>query len=216
MLESWGVFIKLAVDIEQEILAGGSQLHYECEEVLLKAGSKQKDIWGADWYPYTQFVGFESIINIRPSQNNRTMEIRSPEIRSSSSFNYAAVARRIVMPDWRAIETSFLRQPKANRLGELAASLARLSSRCQNPANLGLVAAFTEESLFFVGLIIQDTDIEKAGQLNQLQSHLREWQQNWSNIWANPTERMKIAAFANTWSEQVLGMSGLLSESITA
>lgn len=119
------------------------------------------------------------------------------------------------MPDWRAIEASFLRQPQANRLGELAASLARIKSRCQNPANQDLVAAFIEESLFFVGLIIPDTDTDKAGELNQLQSQLREWQQDWSNIWASPTERANIAAIASTWSEQVLGMSGLLSESIT-
>ncbi|MCC5623146.1 DUF5674 family protein [Nostoc sp. CHAB 5715] len=38
MLKAWGVFIKLAVDIDREILGGGSQLHYECEEVLLKDG----------------------------------------------------------------------------------------------------------------------------------------------------------------------------------
>lgn len=120
------------------------------------------------------------------------------------------------MPDWRAIEASFLRQPKANRLGELAASLARIKSRCQNPANQDLVAAFIEESLFFIGLIIPDTDTEKAGELNQLQSQLREWQQDWSNIWASSTERANIAAIASTWSEQVLSMSGLLSESMTA
>lgn len=83
----------------------------------------------------------------------------------------------------------------ANRLGELAASLARLSSQCQNPANLGLVAAFIEESLFFVRLIIPDTDTEKAGQLNQLQSQLREWQQDWSNIWANPNRTNERCCF---------------------
>ncbi|MBD2777461.1 hypothetical protein ICL16_36800 [Iningainema sp. BLCCT55] len=81
MLREWGVFIKIAVDIEREILAGGSERHYECEQELLKDGSKQRDIWGADWNPYTQKIFFESIINIRPSQNNRNMEIQSPEIR---------------------------------------------------------------------------------------------------------------------------------------
>lgn len=30
------------------------------------------------------------------------------------------------MPNWSAIEASFLRQPHAQQLGELAASLARL------------------------------------------------------------------------------------------
>ncbi|MHC5739415.1 DUF5674 family protein [Nostoc sp.] len=47
----------------------------------MKDGSRQRDIWGADWSPYTQEMVFESIINIRPSENNRTMEIQSPLIR---------------------------------------------------------------------------------------------------------------------------------------
>lgn len=81
MLKIWGVYIKIVVDIEREILAGGSEKHYECEEVLLKDGSRQRDLWGADWNPYTQVIYFESIINIRPSQNNRTMIIQSPELR---------------------------------------------------------------------------------------------------------------------------------------
>ncbi len=81
MLVTWGVFIKIVVDIEREVLAGGAERHYECEQELLKNGSKQKDLWGADWCPYTQEIVFESIINIRPSQNNRTMIVQSPIIR---------------------------------------------------------------------------------------------------------------------------------------
>ncbi|MEA5605548.1 DUF5674 family protein [Nostoc sp. UHCC 0252] len=81
MLKTWEVFIKIAVDIERRIIAGGGVRHYECEQELLKDGSRQRDIWGADWSPSTQEIVFESIINIRPSQNNRSMVIRSPEIR---------------------------------------------------------------------------------------------------------------------------------------
>ena len=81
MLDACGVYVKLAVDIERKVIAGGANLHYKCEEKLLEDGSRQQDIWGADWYPYTQEIAYESMINIRPSQNNRTMEIRSPVIR---------------------------------------------------------------------------------------------------------------------------------------
>ncbi|WP_026103907.1 DUF5674 family protein [Anabaena sp. PCC 7108] len=81
MLQTLDVYIKIAVDIEKGILAGGGQLHAECEAVLLKDGSKQKDIWGADWIPFTQKMAYESIINIRPSQNNRSMIIQDPAIR---------------------------------------------------------------------------------------------------------------------------------------
>ena len=81
MLEILSSYIKLAVDIERGILAGGGELHADCEAVLLDNGSKQVDIWGADWYPLTQEVEYESLINIRPRQNNRSMEIQDPMIR---------------------------------------------------------------------------------------------------------------------------------------
>ena len=54
MLKIWEVYIKIVVDIGREILAGGSEKHYQCEEVLLADGSRQRDLWGADWNPYTQ------------------------------------------------------------------------------------------------------------------------------------------------------------------
>ncbi|MBE9116564.1 hypothetical protein IQ249_11700 [Lusitaniella coriacea LEGE 07157] len=81
MLQILGAYIKLAVDIEQGILAGGGELHADCEQVLLENGSQQENIWGADWNPFTQKVTYEALINIRPRQNNRSMEILDPVIR---------------------------------------------------------------------------------------------------------------------------------------
>jgi len=71
MLESFSEMrmIKIVVDIEREILAGGSGMHYECEQLLLNDGSEQKDLWGANWFPDEQEIEFESLINIRPHQN---------------------------------------------------------------------------------------------------------------------------------------------------
>jgi hypothetical protein len=76
-----GLMIKLAVDVEQEILAGGGELHADCEQTLLENGSLQENVWGADWYPEVRRVGFESLINIRPRQQNRSMEIKDPVLR---------------------------------------------------------------------------------------------------------------------------------------
>ena len=76
-----GLMIKLAVDVEQEILAGGGELHADCEQILLENGSQQENVWGADWYPEVKRVGFESLINIRPRQQNRSMEIKDPILR---------------------------------------------------------------------------------------------------------------------------------------
>lgn len=81
MLEMLQSYIKLAVDIDREILAGGGAMHADCEAVLLDDGNQQEFIWGADWDPTAQLVTFESLINIRPRQNNPSMEIIDPVIR---------------------------------------------------------------------------------------------------------------------------------------
>lgn len=82
MLQPLRTFVKLAVDVRRGILAGGGVLHADCEAALLQAGSQQEDIWGADWNPLTQQVTYESLINIRPRQNNRSMEVLDPTLRA--------------------------------------------------------------------------------------------------------------------------------------
>lgn len=74
-------YVKLAVDIERRTVAGGGELHADCEAVLLNNGSQQKDIWGADWIPVLQEVRYQSFSNIRPSQDNPSMEILDSVIR---------------------------------------------------------------------------------------------------------------------------------------
>lgn len=73
--------IKLAVDVERKVLAAGGELHADCETALLEDGSQQENIWGADWYPQERQVGFESLINIRPRQQNLTLEVQDPALR---------------------------------------------------------------------------------------------------------------------------------------
>jgi len=81
MMQSLGSYVKLAVDVRREVLAGGGELHADCEQVLLEDGSRQEDIWGADWLPSSQEVQFEALINIRPRQNNFSMTIQDAAIR---------------------------------------------------------------------------------------------------------------------------------------
>ena len=73
MLEMLETYIKLAVDIERDILAGGGAMH-------------------ADWDPSAQQVTFESLINIRPRQNNPSMEILDLNIQE----RVADVTRRLL------------------------------------------------------------------------------------------------------------------------
>ena len=99
MIETLGTDIKLAVDIEQEVAAGGGALHADCEAVLLEAGCRQLDIWGADWVPSSQEVLYEALINIRPSQSNPSMTILDSEIR--------ARVRKALNHCWGAYDRSF-------------------------------------------------------------------------------------------------------------
>ncbi len=92
MLETLQTYIKLAVDVERGVLAGGGEYHADCEEILLEDGSLQENLWGADWYPDTRTVGFVALINIRPRQGNRGMEIEDPTLRQ----RIEAVVRRLV------------------------------------------------------------------------------------------------------------------------
>ncbi len=82
MMEILETYVKLAVDVERGILAGGGAMHADCEAMLLEDGSQQEFVWGADWNPNTQQVIFESLINIRPRQNNRSLELQDPDLRA--------------------------------------------------------------------------------------------------------------------------------------
>ena len=92
MLEELETYIKVTVDVERGILAGGGEYHADCEEVLLEDGSRQEDIWGADCYPDSKKVEFGALINIRPHQGNRGMEIEDPELRAKID----AIVRRLL------------------------------------------------------------------------------------------------------------------------
>ena len=81
MLEALDIYIKLAVDVDREILAGGGALHADCETVLLENGCVQENIWGADWLPQGKRVTFESLINIRPRQNNLSLEVQDEKLK---------------------------------------------------------------------------------------------------------------------------------------
>jgi hypothetical protein len=82
MLQSFSEMrmIKIVVDIKREILAGGSGMHFECEQLLLEQGCEQENLWGANWFPDEQSIEFESLINIRPRQNNRNIIIQDEKI----------------------------------------------------------------------------------------------------------------------------------------
>jgi len=80
MSYEYGSYIKVVVDIEKNILAGGGQMHYDDERLLLEYGCKQENLWGGGIDLETGEVTFDSMINIRPSHGNLKREIQSEEI----------------------------------------------------------------------------------------------------------------------------------------
>lgn len=76
--------VKYVVDVERGIAAVGGELHADEEAVLLENGSRQEDLWGANYYPGRGRDGcieFTSLINIRPAQGNRSMTVEDPSLR---------------------------------------------------------------------------------------------------------------------------------------
>jgi hypothetical protein len=75
-------YIKVVVDIKKEILSGGGDRHFDEEQILLKDGSLQKDLWGGGFDIKTKEIDYNSIINLRPNQENPSRDILSIEIRN--------------------------------------------------------------------------------------------------------------------------------------
>ena len=82
----FGNLVKAVVDIEQEIIAVDAELHSDEEASLLEKGSEQKNLWGINLYPDKRgkdFIEFDSMINIRPSQGNRSRGVDDSKIQKS-------------------------------------------------------------------------------------------------------------------------------------
>ena len=79
----FGNLVKAVVDIEKGTMAVDASLHADEETLLLEDGSKQKDLWGINLYPEIKgedFVEFDSMINLRPAQGNRSRGVDNVEI----------------------------------------------------------------------------------------------------------------------------------------
>ncbi len=81
MAKDFDGYIKLVVDVEKGILAGGGERHYEGEQRLLAEGSAQSGLWGGGMDLATGEIDYNSIINLRPHQNNPSRDILSTVIR---------------------------------------------------------------------------------------------------------------------------------------
>ena len=82
--ELYGDMVKAVVDVRKGIIAAGGELHADDEAFLLERSSLQEDLWGINLYTIRELpemVEFDSMINIRPRQNNRSRGVEDPNIR---------------------------------------------------------------------------------------------------------------------------------------
>ncbi|HEY5235659.1 MAG TPA: DUF5674 family protein [Rhabdochlamydiaceae bacterium] len=82
----YGSLVKAVVDLENNSLVVDAEMHADEEQYLLENGSKQNDLWGINLYPakfgLDDFIEFDSMINIRPSQQNMSRDIEDVKVRT--------------------------------------------------------------------------------------------------------------------------------------
>lgn len=93
----FGDFVKAVVDVEQEIMAIGGELHADGEVALMEQeGSRREDTWGINLYPAREgdaFIEFDSMINLKPAFGNRSRNIEDLEIRGK----VAQIAQKLIV-----------------------------------------------------------------------------------------------------------------------
>ena len=82
----FGDMVKAVADVRRELVAVDSDLHSDLETLLLEDGSAQEDLWGYNIYPELDgedFIEFDSLINIRPRQNNFSRDVEDVQIQKA-------------------------------------------------------------------------------------------------------------------------------------
>ena len=115
----------------------------------------------------------------------------------------------------REIQERYLVDTLDIRLGGLAADLARIVSFSQNVRAVQSVEGLLDESRYFIELSAPDLlpdRVDDAARLVEIQRGLTHWYFNWATVQNDTTQRAKLAAQAQQWSDEVLKMSGLLDQ----
>lgn len=79
--------VKAVVDVKRGLVVVDAGLHADEEQYLLEQGSHQDDLWGINLYPDSfgdeDFIEFDSMINIRPAQGNRSRSVEDAKIQQA-------------------------------------------------------------------------------------------------------------------------------------
>lgn len=94
--EGFGDLVKAVVDVEKKIMVIDADLHADEEAYLLSLGSKQENVWGINLYPSLtgeNFIEFDSMINVRPSQKNTSRNIEDKNIQKKIKYIVAKLIK---------------------------------------------------------------------------------------------------------------------------
>lgn len=83
--DQFGDMIKAVVDVDRRVMAIGGELHADEEAALMEDGSRQEHLWGINLYPAESteaWIEFDSMINVRPSQGNRSRSVDDESLRA--------------------------------------------------------------------------------------------------------------------------------------
>ncbi|KYC37735.1 hypothetical protein WA1_04240 [Scytonema hofmannii PCC 7110] len=97
----------------------------------------------------------------------------------------------------------------SHRLGHIASNLARVRSFCNSAFKKGLEVAINETE-WFIEWVAAEIEPEQAEELVNIQVQLARWQINLDGILSDELRRSQTAQIAETYSQRVLNMSGLL------
>ena len=95
--KKFGDMLKAVVDVERGIMAIDGELHADEEGLLLENGSKQASLWGINIYPDVagdDWLEFDSLINLRPSQGNRSRGVEDPQLTEKIKGIVSRLVRR--------------------------------------------------------------------------------------------------------------------------
>jgi len=93
--ERFGDMVKAVIDCKRRVMAIGGELHADAEQMLLEDGSVQQDLWGINLYPEKppdEWIKYDSMINVRPAQGNRSRNIED----SGTRERIRAIVRKLI------------------------------------------------------------------------------------------------------------------------
>jgi hypothetical protein len=95
--EGFGEMVKVVVDLAQGIMAVGGELHADEEVLLVETyGSRRENTWGINLYPNQpgdDWMEFDSMVNIKPAQGNRSRSVENEGIKEK----IRAVVKKLII-----------------------------------------------------------------------------------------------------------------------